>query len=78
MLGPRRNVETSGGSASRSPSLTLEPHFLLTPNPEISDYRPVVNADASAVIFERTFASNPNVTTLYSLSLCDPRGHQVR
>ena len=47
----------------------VEPHFLLTPNPEISDYRPVVNADASSVIFERTFASNPNVTTLYSLSL---------
>jgi hypothetical protein len=36
---------------------------------EASDYRPVLNADATVVIFERTFKDHPNVTKLYSASL---------
>jgi WD40-like Beta Propeller Repeat len=34
-----------------------------------SDYRPVLNADATMVIFERTFTDNPNVTQLYAADL---------
>jgi hypothetical protein len=34
-----------------------------------SDYRPVLNADATAVVFERTFAYNPNFTRLYIANL---------
>ena len=34
-----------------------------------SDYRPVLNAGATAVIFERTFADNPNFTQLYIANL---------
>jgi hypothetical protein len=34
-----------------------------------SDYRPVLNADATMVIFERTFKDNPNFTQLYTADL---------
>lgn len=47
--------------APASPKFLLAPFY---PNPGFSDYRPVLNADGTAVIFERTFAGNP-VTTLY-------------
>jgi WD40-like Beta Propeller Repeat len=36
---------------------------------DFSDYRPVLNADATALIFERTFADNPNFTRLYVANL---------
>src|SRR5271163_4593668 len=36
---------------------------------DFSDYRPVLNADATAVIYERTFADNPNFTQLYIANL---------
>jgi hypothetical protein len=34
-----------------------------------SDYRPVLNANATIVLFERTFTDNPNVTQLYTADL---------
>jgi hypothetical protein len=36
---------------------------------DYSDYRPVLNADATVVIFERTFTDNPNFTQLYTADL---------
>jgi len=36
---------------------------------DYSDYRPVLNADATVVIFERTFTNNPNFTQLYTADL---------
>jgi WD40-like Beta Propeller Repeat len=45
------------------------PVFYFFSTIEASDYRPVLNADATVVIFERTFADRPNVTKLYSANL---------
>jgi WD40-like Beta Propeller Repeat len=56
------------------------PNFFAFSEPndsEFSDYRPVLNADVTAVIFERTFADNPNFTQLYIASLTTSRA-QVR
>ena len=36
---------------------------------DYSDYRPVLNADATVLIFERTFTNNPNFTQLYTAEL---------
>jgi hypothetical protein len=36
---------------------------------DYSDYRPVLNADATVVIFERTFTDNANFTQLYTADL---------
>lgn len=36
---------------------------------DLSDYRPVLNADATAVIFERTFTDNRSLTQLYIANL---------
>jgi hypothetical protein len=36
---------------------------------EASDYRPVLNADATVMIFERTFEDRPAGTKLYSANL---------
>jgi hypothetical protein len=53
-----------------------DPHFA-TPifyrfsEPDASDYRPVLNADATVVIFERTFKKNPNFTQLYTADLAN-------
>jgi hypothetical protein len=45
------------------------PVFYFFSTAEASDYRPVLNADASTVIFERTFRDEPNLTRLYSAHL---------
>ena len=47
----------------------VEPNFLLPENPEVNDYRPVLNADATTVIFERNPIATPNDIKLYSLDL---------
>jgi WD40-like Beta Propeller Repeat len=46
-----------------------EPTFLLPPNPDVIDYRPVVNAEGTQVIFERSPTTNPDDVKLYSLDL---------
>jgi hypothetical protein len=56
------NAQDSGPSLARP-----EQYFFSTA--EASDYRPVLNADATAVIFERTFKDYPQVTKLYSANL---------
>ncbi len=40
---------------------------------DYSDYRPVLNADASVIIFERTFMENPTITKLYIADLTAPQ-----
>ena len=52
-------------------------HFSQPDDSNFSDYRPVLNADASAVIFERTFTSSPNFTQLYIANLT-PNPAQVQ
>jgi hypothetical protein len=47
----------------------VEPHFLLPANPDVNDYRPVVNAEGTRVIFERNPTASPNDIKLYSLDL---------
>jgi hypothetical protein len=46
-----------------------EPNFLLPANPNLNDYRPVVNAEGTTVIFERNATSTPNDIKLHSLDL---------
>jgi hypothetical protein len=45
------------------------PKFYFFSTVEASDYRPVLNADATVVIFERTFKDRPHITKLYSANL---------
>jgi hypothetical protein len=52
-----------------TPPLFVEPNFLLPANPDVNDYRPVVNAEGTQVIFERNPATSPNDVKLYSLDL---------
>jgi hypothetical protein len=47
----------------------VEPKFLLPANPDVSDYRPVVNAEGTRVIFERNPTASPHDIKLYSLDL---------
>jgi len=47
------------------PSRFVEPHFLLPPNPEVNDYRPVVNAEGTKVVFERYPTGNASDVKLY-------------
>jgi hypothetical protein len=47
----------------------VEPNFLLPENPEVNDYRPVLNADATTVIFERNQITTPNDIKLFSADL---------
>jgi hypothetical protein len=47
----------------------VEPTFLLPPDPDFNDYRPVLNADATTVIFERNPVASPNDIKLYSADL---------
>jgi WD40-like Beta Propeller Repeat len=47
-----------------SPPL-VEPNFLLPADPEASDYRPVLNADATVVVYERTFSAT-NIRLYFS------------
>ena len=51
-----------------SPSFARPKRYFFS-TAEASDYRTVLNADATVVIFERTFKDHPNVTKLYSASL---------
>jgi hypothetical protein len=54
---------------SMSGSPFVEPNFLLPENPEVNDYRPVLNADATTVIFERNPIASPNDIKLQSADL---------
>ncbi len=56
-------------SPAPRPNLFVEPNFLLPANPSVSDYRPVVNAEGTRVIFERNPTTSPNDIKLYSLDL---------
>jgi len=47
----------------------VEPNFLLPENSELNDYRPVLNADATTVIFERNPTAAPNDIKLFSADL---------
>jgi hypothetical protein len=47
----------------------VEPNFLLPANPDVNDYRPVVNAEGTRVIFERNPIASPNDIKVYSLDL---------
>jgi hypothetical protein len=42
---------------------------LLCPNPDVNDYRSVVNAEGTEVVFERNPVSHPNDVQLYVLDL---------
>lgn len=54
---------------STNPSSFVEPTFLLPENSEFNDYRPVLNADATMVIFERNPTSMPNDVKLHIADL---------
>lgn len=47
----------------------VEPNFLLPANPDVNDYRPVVNAEGTRVIFERNLTATPEDVKLYSADL---------
>jgi hypothetical protein len=51
----------------RHPPL-VTPAFLPFETSEASDYRPVLDAEATVVIFERTFRADPKITKLYRAS----------
>ena len=54
---------------SANPSSFVEPNFLLPENSEVNDYRPVLNADATKVIFERNPIAMPNDVKLHIVDL---------
>jgi hypothetical protein len=59
---------TAALAQSAPPPVT--PQFLLPTDTTVNDYRPVVNAAGTAVIFERTFVNDdPPVTKLHHLDL---------
>lgn len=47
----------------------VDPVFLLPANASLNDYRPVLNADGTVVIFERNAVATPSNVTLYSANL---------
>jgi hypothetical protein len=47
----------------------VEPNFLLPPNPDVSDYRPVLNAEGTVAIFERNSTTTPDDVKLYRADL---------
>ena len=51
------------------PSRFVEPNFLLPANPDVSDYRPVLNAEGTMVIFERNPTATPTDVKLYIADL---------
>lgn len=61
---------------SANPSSFVEPTFLLPENPEVNDYRPVLNADATMVIFERNPIAMPNDVKLHIADLSTGDVHQ--
>src|SRR6266480_2436312 len=48
-----------------TPPRFVQPNFLLHANPDFSDYRPVVNAEETQVIFERSLLASPYVIKIY-------------
>src|SRR5690242_2389180 len=58
-------VPARAGPQQNPPSM-VEPVFLFPETDGVSDYRPVLNADATAVVFERTVAG---ATELYAATL---------
>ena len=52
-----------------SPSRFVEPKFLLPANSNVNDYRPVVNADGTVVVFERNPVTAPHDMKLHSANL---------
>lgn len=52
-----------------TPSRFVEPNFLLPANPDVNDYRPVVNAEGTVVIFERNPTTRPGDVKLHSADL---------
>ena len=71
--GPTQNRSnqhaSASGEESTNPSSFVEPHYLLCPNPDVNDYRSVVNAEGTEVVFERNPVSHPNDVQLYVLDL---------
>jgi len=57
------------------PSPFVEPNFLLPANPDVNDYRPVVNAEGTMVIFERNPTAMANDVKLY---IADLSTHNVQ
>ena len=51
------------------PSPFVEPKFLLPANRDVNDYRPVVNAEGTMVIFERNPTATPNDVKLQIANL---------
>jgi len=47
----------------------VEPNFLLPENSEVDDYRPVLNAEGTMLIFERNPTAMPSDVKLYSADL---------
>jgi hypothetical protein len=47
----------------------VEPNFLLPPNADVNDYRPVLNAEGTVMIFERNHTATPNDVKLYTAVL---------
>ena len=70
---PIQNRSDQHASASReqstTPSSFVEPTFLLPENSEVNDYRPVLNADATMVIFERNPIATPHDVKLHIADL---------
>ena len=54
---------------STNPYSFVAPNFLLAENPDVNDYRPVLNAEGTTVVFERNPTSTPNDVKLYSADL---------
>ena len=57
------------------PSPFVEPNFLLPANPDVNDYRPVVNAEGTMVIFERNPTAMASDVKLY---IADLSTHNVQ
>ena len=52
-----------------TPSRFVEPNFFVPTTPDVNDYRPVVNAEGTTVIFERNATATPNDIKLHSIDL---------
>lgn len=69
----RAQIAPSDRAKSLESPAIVEPMFLFPEQAGISDYRPVLNADASVVVFERTRESLG--TELYTANLVDGKPH---
>ena len=70
---PRNNRPGQRASVSleqsTNPSSFVQPNFLLPENPDVNDYRPVLNAEGTTVIFERNPTATPNDIKLHTADL---------